>query len=163
MEPSLRNLLLRKPLTTGLYVERIPMSEVPETEEEQITWLHNLYKKKVKKKPFKGGGRRSEEKEKVFPINNNNYFDCRQDEAFHSYLTTGSWFELSNIEECQGFYLPRRIFPAINFAFWCFAILVPLGYLLIKLVISGSLVYFCTACAILASCKFSLPEESLTN
>lgn len=66
MEPSLRNLLLRKPLTTGLYVERIPMSEVPETEEEQITWLHNLYKKKVKKKPFKGGGRRSEEKEKVF-------------------------------------------------------------------------------------------------
>ncbi|EEB20072.1 1-acyl-sn-glycerol-3-phosphate acyltransferase delta, putative [Pediculus humanus corporis] len=119
VEPSLRNLLLRKPLTTGLYAERIPMSEVPETEEEQITWLHNLYKKK--------------------------------DEAFHSYLSTGSWFELSNIEECQGFYLPRRIFPAINFAFWCIAILVPLGYLLIKLLISGSLVYFCTACAILAS------------
>lgn len=50
IEPSFRNILLGKSFTAGLFVERVPMTEVPDGENEQAAWLHNLYKRKVKNK-----------------------------------------------------------------------------------------------------------------
>ncbi|KAK6641839.1 hypothetical protein RUM44_013557 [Polyplax serrata] len=119
VKPSFLNVLLGKKITSGLYVERIPMTDVPEGEEAQATWLHNLYK--------------------------------RKDDALHSYLETGDWFKISNAEKCEGFYLPRRLFPLLNFLFWAAAILGPFCYFLVNVLISGNILYIGTTVAVLVA------------
>ncbi|XP_076759303.1 1-acyl-sn-glycerol-3-phosphate acyltransferase gamma [Xylocopa sonorina] len=46
VKPTLTNLLLGKPLLAHLYVNRIPLEEVPEDDEGAAEWLHKLYQKK---------------------------------------------------------------------------------------------------------------------
>lgn len=41
------NLLLGRKLEAHLYMQRIPLSEVPESEEGLTQWMHELYDKKV--------------------------------------------------------------------------------------------------------------------
>ena len=36
-----------KSIDANMYMERIPISEVPEGDAEAAAWLHDLYKKKV--------------------------------------------------------------------------------------------------------------------
>lgn len=46
VKPTLINLLLGKPLVAYLYINRIPLEEVPEDDEGAAEWLHKLYQKK---------------------------------------------------------------------------------------------------------------------
>ncbi|XP_043213766.1 1-acyl-sn-glycerol-3-phosphate acyltransferase gamma-like isoform X1 [Amphibalanus amphitrite] len=47
-QPTLYNMMLGKKIVGDLYVERIPMSEVPEDEQEAAEFLHQLYRNKDK-------------------------------------------------------------------------------------------------------------------
>lgn len=46
-KPTMRNLLLGKPIEAHMYINRIPMDQVPEDEEACAKWLHQLYVHKV--------------------------------------------------------------------------------------------------------------------
>uniref|UniRef100_A0A1B6DHQ2 Phospholipid/glycerol acyltransferase domain-containing protein n=1 Tax=Clastoptera arizonana TaxID=38151 RepID=A0A1B6DHQ2_9HEMI len=46
VKPTMMNLLFGKPIEAHLLIERIPLEEVPEKEEEAAKWLHDLYVKK---------------------------------------------------------------------------------------------------------------------
>lgn len=47
MKPTVTNLLLGKAVEGHLFMQRIPMDEVPEDEEAAAQWLRDLYLKKV--------------------------------------------------------------------------------------------------------------------
>lgn len=46
VKPTVTNMLLGKPLEAHMYLQRIPISDVPETDDGAAQWLHNLYLKK---------------------------------------------------------------------------------------------------------------------
>ncbi|CAK9822275.1 1-acyl-sn-glycerol-3-phosphate acyltransferase gamma [Anthophora retusa] len=46
VKPTMTNLLLGKRIEAHLYMQRIPIEEVPEDDEGAAKWLYNLYKKK---------------------------------------------------------------------------------------------------------------------
>jgi lysophosphatidic acid acyltransferase/lysophosphatidylinositol acyltransferase len=47
VKPTMKNLLLGKPLKGHMYAKRIPIEEVPEGDEAAAEWLHKLYQQKV--------------------------------------------------------------------------------------------------------------------
>jgi len=47
VKPTMKNLLLGKPLEGHMYAKRIPIEEVPEGDEAAAEWLHKLYQQKV--------------------------------------------------------------------------------------------------------------------
>lgn len=47
MKPTVMNMLLGQSLEGHMYIGRIKMSEVPETDEGAEQWLRGLYQKKV--------------------------------------------------------------------------------------------------------------------
>lgn len=47
VKPTITNLLLGKRVTAYLYIQRIPLEEVPEGDEAASKWLYMLYQKKV--------------------------------------------------------------------------------------------------------------------
>lgn len=47
VKPTMKNLLLGKPLEGHMYCKRIPIDEVPEGDEAAAEWLHKLYQQKV--------------------------------------------------------------------------------------------------------------------
>ena len=50
-EPTLQNMVLGKKIMGDLYVERIPMADIPEDEDKAAEYLHELYRKKVSSLP----------------------------------------------------------------------------------------------------------------
>lgn len=122
--PTMSNVLMGKSIDANMYMERIPISEVPDDEAEAAAWLHDLYTKK--------------------------------DKMLDSYTETGSWFEKSGVEKFDGFLLPRRIFPFLNTLGWAITILVPMGYYIYRILLSGNTLYVTTACVIIVSFFFLL-------
>lgn len=47
--PTVMNLLMGKSVTGHMFIERIPLEEVPVDEEKAALWLRELYNKKVSK------------------------------------------------------------------------------------------------------------------
>lgn len=47
IKPTMKNLLLGKPLVGHMYAKRIPIEQVPEGDEAAAEWLHKLYQQKV--------------------------------------------------------------------------------------------------------------------
>lgn len=52
MKPTVMNMLLGQSLEGHMYIGRIKMSEVPETDEGAEQWLRGLYQKKVSSNCF---------------------------------------------------------------------------------------------------------------
>ncbi|XP_066991804.2 1-acyl-sn-glycerol-3-phosphate acyltransferase gamma [Anabrus simplex] len=117
-EPTVNDLLMGKKVEAHMFVERIPLSEVPEGDEECAQWLHQLYERK----------------------------DRMSDSFYH----TGDFFAESGVPRLEPFRLPRRYFSLLNTAGWSIAVLVPIMYYLIRLLTSGSTVYFSIGVAIIA-------------
>ncbi|XP_033321426.2 1-acyl-sn-glycerol-3-phosphate acyltransferase gamma [Megalopta genalis] len=46
VKPTIKNLLLGKSVVAHLYIQRIPLEDVPETDEAAAEWLHKLYQTK---------------------------------------------------------------------------------------------------------------------
>lgn len=46
VKPTMKNLLLGKKVESHVYVQRIPVEEIPEGDEEAAAWLHKLYQEK---------------------------------------------------------------------------------------------------------------------
>ncbi|KAL0266391.1 UNVERIFIED_CONTAM: hypothetical protein PYX00_008944 [Menopon gallinae] len=129
VKPTMMSLLMGKNVEANMYVERIPITEVPEDEDESAKWLHQLYE--------------------------------RKDKMLDSFLETGSWFETSGVEKVEGFLLRRRIYPLLNTAAWGLITLPIVTYYMFKLFTSGSIVYFCIACALIAT--FTIFFQSLVG
>lgn len=47
--PKFMNLFYPKPMKAHIYIRRIPLTDIPEKEEDAVDWLHNLYIEKDKK------------------------------------------------------------------------------------------------------------------
>ena len=47
-QPTLYNIMLGKKIMADMYVERIPMADIPEDEGKAADFLHELYRKKVR-------------------------------------------------------------------------------------------------------------------
>lgn len=47
VKPTITNLLLGKRILGYIYMQRIPMKEIPEDQKAAAEWLHKLYEKKV--------------------------------------------------------------------------------------------------------------------
>ena len=50
-DPTLSNFLKGVGVNAEMYIERIPLEEVPENDEDAAMWLHKLYQKRVIKLP----------------------------------------------------------------------------------------------------------------
>lgn len=109
VKPTVMNLLMGKPLTGHMFIERIPLEEVPESEEGASAWLREFYNKK--------------------------------DRLMDSFLTTGDWFATSGEPRFEGRRMPRRPYSLLNMAIWALFTLIPIVYILIRLLTSGSTLY----------------------
>ena len=47
IKPTMMNLLMGKKVEAHMYMRRIPLSEVPEGDEEAAAWVHEVYQRKV--------------------------------------------------------------------------------------------------------------------
>lgn len=70
----------------------------------------------------------------------------RMAESFHE---TGDFFTTSGVPRTDTFKLERRYYSLINTIFWATIVLVPMLYYLIKLLLSGSTIYFSTGVGII--------------
>jgi hypothetical protein len=79
-----------------------------------------------------------------------------------SFFRTGDFFAESGVKRIEGYRLPRRYYSLINTVAWGFIILVPMVYYLLRLLTSGSTIYFSVGIGIIGICKyaFSLLHES---
>ncbi|XP_049793945.1 1-acyl-sn-glycerol-3-phosphate acyltransferase gamma-like [Schistocerca nitens] len=116
--PTINNFLQGKSVEAHLYIDRIPVEEVPTKEEECAAWLHQLYQKK--------------------------------DRMMDSFFNTGDYFTQSDVQRVEPFRLPRRYCSLLNTLSWAVVVLVPIGYGLLKLLTSGSTVYFMIGTTIIA-------------
>lgn len=48
MAPTITNLLKAKYVEAHMYMQRIPLEEIPEDDEGAAKWLHDLYLKKAR-------------------------------------------------------------------------------------------------------------------
>ncbi|XP_070158521.1 1-acyl-sn-glycerol-3-phosphate acyltransferase gamma isoform X2 [Polyergus mexicanus] len=117
IKPTMKNLLLGKPLEGHMYAKRIPIEEVPEGEEAAAEWLHKLYQQK--------------------------------DRMTESFYKTGDFFATSGVSRTDSFTLKRRYYSLINTIFWAIVVLVPMLYYLLRLLLSGSIIYFLIGIAII--------------
>ncbi|KAH0950877.1 hypothetical protein HN011_011887 [Eciton burchellii] len=117
VKPTMKNLLLGKPLKGHMYAKRIPIEEVPEGDEAAAEWLHKLYQQK--------------------------------DRMTESFYKTGDFFATSGVPRTDTFTLKRRYYSLINTIFWTVVVLVPMLYYLLRLLLSGSIIYFSIGVAII--------------
>ncbi|XP_015604950.1 1-acyl-sn-glycerol-3-phosphate acyltransferase gamma [Cephus cinctus] len=110
VKPTMTNLLIGNKVEAHMYMNRIPLDEVPEGEEAAAEWLHRIYQKK--------------------------------DRMAESFSQTGDFFATSGIPRTDIFKLERRYYSLINTVFWAVIVLVPMLYYLVKLLLSGSTIYF---------------------
>jgi hypothetical protein len=86
-----------------------------------------------------------------------------------SFFRTGDFFAESGVMRIEGYRLPRRYYSLINTVAWGFVVLVPMVYYLLRLLTSGSTIYFSIGIGIIGICKYafshllelSLPESPL--
>lgn len=50
MPPTLTSMLYGKPVHCHMYIERIPVEQIPEGEAESAKWLHDLFVVKVRER-----------------------------------------------------------------------------------------------------------------
>lgn len=108
--PTMTNLLFGKNVVAHLYIKRVSMEEVPNSEPEQEEYLRQMFVVKDKMK--------------------------------ESFIETGDLFKTSGVKRVEPWKTPRRIWPIVNQVFWLISVLVPLFYYLVKLFLSGQIVYF---------------------
>lgn len=109
VKPTVMNLLLGRPVTGHMYIERIPLDDVPEDEEKASLWLRELYNKK--------------------------------DRLLDSFLTHGDWFTSSGVPRVEKRMVARRPYSLLNMTAWAVVTLIPMVYMLIRLLTSGSTLY----------------------
>ncbi|PNF37469.1 1-acyl-sn-glycerol-3-phosphate acyltransferase gamma [Cryptotermes secundus] len=66
----------------------------------------------------------------------------KKDRMSDSFFCTGDFFAESGVMKIEGYRLPRRYFSLINTVAWGFVVLVPMVYYLLRLLTSGSTIYF---------------------
>lgn len=71
-----------------------------------------------------------------------------------SFIQTGDFFATSGVPRTENFKLERRYYSLINTTFWAIIVLVPMLYYLVKLLLSGSTVYFFIGVGIIILCKW---------
>ena len=107
-DPTVYNMLNGKPVTGYLLIRRIPVSEIPEDEEKAAQWLHALYQHK--------------------------------DKCLDNFFKYGEFDPNHEMEEYKTFeYIeqPRRYYSLINMTCWFVIVCFPLGYFILKLLLSG--------------------------
>ncbi|KAL3281231.1 hypothetical protein HHI36_004445 [Cryptolaemus montrouzieri] len=113
-QPTMKNLLMGKPVTAHLYIRRIPLEQVPKTEEEQDKFLKDLFINKDKMK--------------------------------EGFVKHGDFFKLtSDLEPVGPIITKRRYYSLLNTIMWCMAILIPMITYLLKLLLSGQIIYLSIA------------------
>lgn len=80
-----------------------------------------------------------------------------------SFVRTGDLFKTSGVERISPFRRPRRIHTLINWLVWTISLLCPMIYYLIKLLLSGKLVYIVIGASIIILCKYKSYSESSIN
>jgi hypothetical protein len=73
-----------------------------------------------------------------------------------SFFHTGDFFAESGVKRIEGYHLPRRYYSLINTVAWGFVVLVPMVYYLLRLLTSGSTIYFSVGIGIIGICKYTL-------
>jgi hypothetical protein len=73
-----------------------------------------------------------------------------------SFFRTGDFFAESGVKRIEGYRLPRRYYSLINTVAWGFVVLVPMMYYLLRLLTSGSTIYFSVGIGIIGICKYAL-------
>ena len=73
-----------------------------------------------------------------------------------SFVQTGDFFATSGVPRIESFKLERRYWSFVNTMFWAIVILVPMLYYLVKLLLSGSTMYFSVGVGIIVLCEFSI-------
>jgi hypothetical protein len=72
-----------------------------------------------------------------------------------SFFRTGDFFAESGVMRVEGYRLPRRYYSLINTVAWGFVVLVPMVYYLLRLLTSGSTIYFSVGIGIIGICKYA--------
>jgi len=78
-----------------------------------------------------------------------------------SFFRTGDFFAESDVTRIEGFRLPRRYYSLINTVAWGFVVLVPMVYYLLRLLTSGSTIYFSIGIGIIGICKYKFCISTL--
>lgn len=73
-----------------------------------------------------------------------------------SFFSTGDFFAKSDVKRIEGYHLPRRYYSLINTVTWGFVVVVPMVYYLLRLLTSGSTIYFSIGIGIIGICKYNL-------
>lgn len=79
-----------------------------------------------------------------------------QDRMADSFIETGDFFATSGVPRIEPFKLERRIWSLVNTMFWAIVVLVPMLYYLVRLLLSGSTMYFSIGVGIIVLCKYIL-------
>jgi len=72
-----------------------------------------------------------------------------------SFFSTGDFFAESGVKRIEGYRLPRRYYSLINTVTWGFVVVVPMVYYLLRLLTSGSTMYFSIGIGIISICKYN--------
>lgn len=70
-----------------------------------------------------------------------------------SFLKTGDFFATSGVSRTDSFRLKRRVWSLLNTSLWSVIVLLPMLYYLIKLLLSGSTIYFSIGVGIIIICE----------
>ncbi|XP_029178967.1 1-acyl-sn-glycerol-3-phosphate acyltransferase gamma-like [Nylanderia fulva] len=73
----------------------------------------------------------------------------QKDLMTESFYKTGDFFAISGVPRTDSFTLKRRYYSLINTIFWAIVVLVPMLYYLLRLLLSGSIIYFLIGIAII--------------
>lgn len=71
-----------------------------------------------------------------------------------SFSKTGDFFETSGVPRVEPFTLKRRIYSLCNMVVWFTATVFPMMFYLIRLLISGQILYFSIGAVIISACKY---------
>lgn len=71
-----------------------------------------------------------------------------------SFVETGDFFATSGVPRTDKFKLERRIWSLVNTVGWAIVVLVPMLYYLVRLLLSGSTMYFSIGVGIIGLCKY---------
>lgn len=80
-----------------------------------------------------------------------------------SFVNTGDFFATSGVPRVEPFKLKRRYWSLINSLTWAVIVLVPMLYYLVKLLLSGSTVYFSIGVGIIVLCKYAQSIKIIQN
>lgn len=72
-----------------------------------------------------------------------------------SFMLHGDYFVDNGIPRVEPFYLPRRYYSLVNMSMWAVVTLLPVFYLLFRLVTSGSTIYISIGISIILFCEYA--------